>query len=285
MARAPQPADSGIDPINAPTDLLGDLYHVLLRAPWWVTLLAIAALFLSVNILFALVFLTTGGIAGARAGSFSDAFFFSVQTAGTIGYGAMYPVTRAANFAVTLESIAALVVVAVATGLVFSKFSIPVAKLEFARCAVIYRREGVPTLAIRLANTRGNFIVEAQVHVTLTRAEVSREGVPTYRMHDLQLTRVWSPALGRSWQVLHPIGPDSPLRGATEESLRGEDLEIMVSVSGLDGTSSQNIQGNWRYLPENLKFGFRYADMLSPKPDGRVQLDFAKLHDITPAEL
>ncbi|TMA26111.1 MAG: ATP-sensitive inward rectifier potassium channel 10, partial [Deltaproteobacteria bacterium] len=111
------------------------------------------------------------------------------------------------------------------------------------------------------------------------------EGVPSYRMYDLTLTRNWSPALGRSWQVLHPIGPDSPLHGATEESVRGQDMEIMVSVSGLDGTSSQNIQGNWRYLPEGIKFGFRYADMLSAKPDGRIQLDFSRLHEITPAAL
>jgi inward rectifier potassium channel len=285
MSRAPKVQDSGIDPINAPQDLFGDLYHVMLSSPWWVTIAGIAGLFLGVNLLFALVYLLTGGIANARSGSFADAFFFSVQTAGTIGYGAMYPVTRAANIAVTFESIAALVIVAVATGLVFAKFSIPHAKLEFARHAVVYRREGVPTLAIRLANTRGNFIVEAQVHVTLTRAETSKEGVPSYRMHDLKLTRTWSPALGRSWQVLHLIGPDSPLHGATEESLRGQDMEIMITVSGLDGTSSQTIQGQWRYLPEDLKFGHRYADMLSPKPDGRIELDFAKLHDITPAAL
>jgi len=285
MPRPPPPPDSGIDPINAPQDLFGDLYHVMLRSPWWVTMVAIAAMFLAVNVVFAVVFLMTGGIANARTGSFVDAFFFSVQTAGTIGYGAMYPTTPAANLAVTLESIASLVVVAVATGLVFSKFSIPQARLEFARCAVIYRRDGVPTLAIRLANTRGNFIVEAQVRVTLTRAETSTEGVPSYRMYDLSLTRNWSPALGRSWQVLHPIGPDSPLHGATEESVRGQDMEIMVSVSGLDGTSSQNIQGNWRYLPEGIKFGFRYADMLSAKPDGRIQLDFSRLHEITPAAL
>src|SRR5207302_76308 len=112
-------------------------------------------------------------IANARPGSLEDAFFFSVQTAGTIGYGSMYPVTPAANFAVTAESIGSLLMVAMATGLVFAKFSIPQARLEFARSAVIHRRDGVPTLAIRLANTRGNFIVEAQVHVTLTRLEPS----------------------------------------------------------------------------------------------------------------
>jgi inward rectifier potassium channel len=286
MAKKP-PADddSGIDIVHAPQDLFGDLYHVLLRAPWWVTLLAISVLVLVVNLFFALVYLFTGGIAGARAGSFADAFFFSVQTVGTIGYGAMYPQTTAANLAMTVESIAALLVAAIATGLVFAKFSIPRAKLEFARNVVIFRYDGVPTLAIRLANTRANFILEATVKVTLSRAEVSKEGVPFYRMYDLRLVRDRSPALGRSWQVLHPILPESPLHGATEESLRAQDIEIIVSVMGIDGTSSQTVHGRHRYLPEEMRFGFRYADMLSPPgPDGRLTLDYAKLHELTKAE-
>jgi inward rectifier potassium channel len=285
MAKKPPADDSGIDVVNAPQNLLGDLYHVLLRAPWWVTLLAIAALVLLVNLFFALVYLYTGGIANARAGSFADAFFFSVQTVGTIGYGAMYPQTPAANLAMTVESIAALLVAAISTGLVFAKFSVPQARLEFAKNAVIFRYDGVPTLAVRLANTRGNYIAEAMVRVTFTRAEFNKEGVPFYRMYDMRLARDRSPALGRSWQVLHPILPDSPLHGATEESVRGQDMEILVSVTGIDGTSMQTVHGRYRYLPEDLRFGFRYADMLSPPgPDGRVTLDYAKLHEITKAE-
>jgi inward rectifier potassium channel len=285
MARKPPDEDTGIDVVNAPQDLLGDLYHVLLRAPWWVTILVIAGMVLLMNLVFALVFLWTGGVAGAQAGSFRDAFFFSVQTAGTIGYGAMYPQSTAAQLAMLVESIATLVVAAVATGLVFSKFSIPQARLEFAREAVVYRNNGLPTLAFRLANTRGNYILEAQVRVTLTRAETSKEGVFSYRMYDLRLVRDRSPALGRSWQVLHIISEDSPLRGATLESLREQDAELIVTVTGIDGTSSQTVHGRHRYLPEQLRFGCRYADMLKPKPDGRLELDFARMHDVIPAQL
>jgi inward rectifier potassium channel len=285
MAKQPPADDTGIDVVNAPQDFLGDLYHVLLRAPWWVTLLAIAALVLLVNIFFAFVYLFTGGIANARAGSFADAFFFSVQTVGTIGYGAMYPQSRAANAAVTVESIAALLVAAISTGLVFAKFSIPQARLEFARNAVISPYDGVPSLAVRLANMRGNYIIEATVKVTLTRSEVNKEGVPFYRMYDLRLLRDRSPALGRSWQVLHPILEGSPLHGATEESLRRQDVEIVVSVMGIDGTSMQTVHGRHRYLAADLRFGYRYADMLSlPGPDGRVTLDYSKLHELKKVE-
>ncbi|HTO99527.1 MAG TPA: ion channel [Myxococcales bacterium] len=281
---APLPQDDGgIDVVNAPQDLWGDLYHELMRAPWWLTLLCIAAMVLAINLLFALVYVSTGGIAGARHGSFADAFFFSVQTVGTIGYGAMYPQSMAAHLAVTAESIVSLVAVALATGLVFTKFSIPVAKLEFARNAVLYVQDGVRTLALRMANRRGNFIVEAHARVTLVRGETTREGVFFYRLYDLRLVRERSSVLGRSWTVFHRIEGDSPLRDLTPESLRGADVELIVSLNGTDGTTYQTMHSRHRYLPEEISFGVRYADMLTPKPDGRVELDYSRLHDTVPA--
>ena len=283
---APLPQDdTGIDVVNAPQDVWGDLYHELVRAPWWMTLVAIAAMVLAINVFFALVYVITGGIANAEHGSFADAFFFSVQTAGTIGYGAMYPQSMAAHLAVTAESIVSLVALALATGIVFTKFSIPVAKLEFARTAVIFVQDGVRTLAVRMANRRGNFIVEAQSRATFIRAETTREGVFVYRLYDLKLVRDRSSALGRSWTVLHRIDGDSPLRDVTVESIRGADVELLVSVTGIDGTTWQTLHARHRYLPEEVQFGVRYADMLSPKPDGRLQLDYAKLHDTVPASL
>ena len=283
MARPSPQDDTGIDVVHAPQDGWGDLYHELLRAPWWVTLLAIAAGVLAVNVVFALVFVLTGGIANARHGSFADAFFFSVQTLGTIGYGALYPQTLAAHLAVTAESIVSLVAIGLSTGLIFTKFAIPVARLEFARNAVVYLQDGVRTLGIRVANRRGNFIVEASVRVTLVRAETTPEGLFFYRLYDLTLARDRSNAIGRSWLVLHRIEETSPLRGLTVEMLRDADLEIQVAITGIDGTTSQTLHGRYRYLPEDLKLGMRYADMLTPKPDGRIELDYAKLHDLVPA--
>jgi inward rectifier potassium channel len=275
--------DTGIDVVNAPKDFWGDLYHELLRAPWWLALTSIAAMVLAINLVFALVYVVTGGIANARHGSFADAFFFSVQTVGTIGYGAMYPQTMAAHLAVTAESIVSLVAVALATGIVFTKFSMPVARLEFARDVVLYVQDGMRTLALRVANRRGNFIVEAQVRVTLVRAETTKEGLFFYRLHDLRLVRNRTSALGRSWTVLHRIEEDSPLRDLTPDSLLSADVELIVAVTGLDGTTSQTLHARHRYLPEEFRFGARYADMLSPRPDGRVELDYAKLHHTLPA--
>jgi len=279
MASPASQDDTGIDVINAPQDVWGDVYHELLRAPWSLTLLAIAGMVLAIDVVFALAYLVTGGVANARPGSFADAFFFSVQTLGTIGYGAMYPQTAAAHWVVTAESIASLFAVALATGIVFTKFSIPVAKLEFARSVVIYLQDGVRTLAIRLANRRGNFIVEAQVRVTLVRAETSKEGLFFYRLYDLPLVRDRSSALGRSWILLHRVVEGSPLATMSAESLRTADLELNVAVTGVDGSTYQTMHALYRYMPEDFRFGERFADMLSPKPDGRLELNYARLHD------
>src|SRR5437016_1841077 len=109
--------------VNAPRATARDVYHMMLAAPWWFALALIVVLFLGLNTLFAALYYFTHGIANARPESFADAFFFSVQTMGTIGYGAMYPASLVANVLVVAEAVVSLVVTAMATGIVFAKFS------------------------------------------------------------------------------------------------------------------------------------------------------------------
>lgn len=91
--------------VGVPAAGLRDLYHWLLRVPWWAALAVIVGGYLLLNALFAAIYLAVGGIANAASGSYLDAFFFSVQTMGTIGYGSMYPATRLANAMVVAESV------------------------------------------------------------------------------------------------------------------------------------------------------------------------------------
>jgi inward rectifier potassium channel len=240
----------------------------------------LAAIFLAANALFALGFLVTGGIANARDGSFADAFFFSVQTMGTIGYGAMYPRGPGANVLVVGEAIVGLALTALATGLVFSKFSRSTARMAFTREAVISPVNGVPTLMIRVGNRRGNSIVDAQVRVVLSRTERTAEGRTFYRMYDLKLTRERIPSLSRSWTVFHTIEADSPLHRLTPEQAREQDLELGVSVVGLDDTTMQTVHAAHRYFARQLLWGARHADVLSETEDGNLLLDLGKFHDV-----
>ena len=272
--------DSGIDLVNKPPETFSDLYHRMLRASWRVTVLVIATLVMTVNVVFAVAFYIVGGIGGARHGSFADAFFFSVQTVATIGYGAFYPQSLGAHILVTLESIVGILVAAISTGLVFAKFSIPTARIAFSRKAVITQLNGVRSLIFRVGNLRGNYVVDAQMRMTLTHLEKTQEGRSLYRMLDLPLLRERSPSLGRTWSIVHQIDDKSPLKDATPQSLIDTETELQAAITGMDSTSSQAVHARYRYDAEDILFEKRLADMLSPKPDGRVKLDFAKFHDV-----
>jgi inward rectifier potassium channel len=263
---------------------LRDFYHSLLERPWWVTIAAISGAFLTANALFALVYLTVGGVAHAAPSSFRDAFFFSVQTMGTVGYGAMFPESTGANVVVTAEAITGLTLTALATGLVFAKFSRSTARLIFTENATISLLNGVPALSFRLGNERGNEIVDAQLKVVLVRTERTAEGKTFYRMLDLTLTRQRALSLSRSWNVVHVIDVGSPLYGETPASLAAKEVELQVQVIGLDDATMQMVHGGHRYFARQILWGHRMADVLSETPDGHLLLDLRKFHDVEPTD-
>jgi inward rectifier potassium channel len=259
-----------------PKTPLRDFYHHLLRLPWWATFAAIAAAFLAANTLFAFVFLFVGGIARARPGSFLDAFFFSVQTMGTIGYGNLEPATVGANVVVVVESIASLILTALATGLVFAKFSRSTARVLFTNEAVISPMNGQPTLMFRMSNQRGNLIVGVHVRVSLGRTEKTAEGETFYRTLDLKLQRDHLQSLSRSWVALHTIDEESPLFGETPESAALKDIEVQILAVGLDDTSMQTVHAAHRYFTHQIVWGRRFADIISESPEGDVIVDLRK---------
>jgi inward rectifier potassium channel len=261
---------------------LHDFYHALLRLPWWVTVAAISGVFLVANAVFAVAYLLVGGIAHGQPGSFADAFFFSVQTMGTIGYGALYPESLAANLLVVAQSITSLTLTALATGLVFAKFSRSTALLVFTRQAVISPMNGVPTLMFRLGNQRGNQIVDARIRVVMVRSEKTAEGGTFYRMLDLKLQRDHSLSLSRSWSALHPIDAQSPLAGETPQSVEAKEIELQVSVVGIDDITMQTVHAGHRYFTHQILWGRRHADVLSEASDGDLILDLRKFHDVEP---
>jgi inward rectifier potassium channel len=265
---------------GATMPLFRNVYHRFLQAKWSVALGAIIATFLAINTLYGALYFATGSVANARPDSFFDAFMFSVQTLATIGYGMMVPQTVLANVFVASEAVVGLLLTAISTGLVFAKFTLSPAMIDFAHQAVITPMNGVPTLMIRLGNMRDNAIVEATARVSLFRTEVTAEGTTWYRTLDLPLARERTPALSRSWYILHPIEERSPLHGATAESLKRDEVEIIVSLTGIDETSMQPVHARKRYVDEQILFGVRYADMLSTRADGTLVLDVARFHEV-----
>jgi inward rectifier potassium channel len=265
--------------LGAPRPGLRDLYHGLLRVPWWATFALIVGGYLLLNVLFAVLYLMMGGVANVQSGSFLDAFFFSVQTMGTIGYGAMYPITRAAHFLVVAESVVGLVVTALATGLVFARFSQVRARLMFSRVATISPMDNVPTLTVRIGNERRSAIIDAHFRMTLTRTTRTSEGVTIYRATEMKLMRNRAAALARSWMIAHRIEPGSPLQGDTPESLTATEVEITIEVSGIDDTALQPVHARKVFPAASIVWGARLADVITETEDKMI-IDLAKFHDI-----
>lgn len=272
-----------IERVGDPRRLWDDLYHRLLSARWRWVLLTVMVVYLALNALFATLYLLGGDcIENARPGSVTDAFFFSVQTMATIGYGKLVPRTPYANLVVSVEALTGLLSTAMATGLMFAKFARPSARVMFSDCVVMVPRDGVPSMVFRVANARGNQIVEAALHVTLLRAERTAEGEPVRRFHDLALVRSSNPVFILSWTAVHAIGPGSPLAGATPEKLREWDAQIIVSVVGMDETSGQTVHARRAYSSDDFRWNERFVDIIELAPDGRRRMNFLRFHETQP---
>ncbi len=269
---------------DRPAGYFTDLYHHLLTSSWPALLAQIAAMFVILNAAFALGYLSDGGIANARPGSFTDVFFFSVETMATVGYGRMIPVTLLAHLLMSVEALTGLIGFAVVTGLIFAKFSRPTARVRFSRVAVISPRDGVPSLMFRMANVRANQIVEAQVHVVFARQERTAEGEEVRRFRDLELTRYRNAIFAYSWTAVHPILPGSPFFGATREELIAADADLTISLTGIDETFSQTVYARHYYNAEEIIWGARLADITMHTPDGGFALDMSQFDETVPAE-
>jgi len=262
---------------------LADLYHFLLSAPWRRLIAVITTAYLVVNGLFAAGYLLLGdAIENARPGSFADAFFFSVQTMATVGYGKLAPRTLGANVLSTIEIITGMIWLTCVTGLVFAKFARPTARVLFSRHAVVAPYDGVPSLMFRMANARASQIVEAGVSVVMVRREVTREGDEVRRMHDLRLRRSRSASFTLTWTAVHPIDRESPIFGETEDSLRRSEATFTVSFSGYEEGLAADVHARGTYPADRVRFGHRLRDVLVTLPDGQRAIDYRRFDDIEP---
>ena len=263
--------------------LFTDFYHHLLTSSWPALLLQIVIAFVVINTVFAFGYYLDGGIENAR--SFSDVFFFSVQTIATIGYGKMSPTTMVSQILMSVEAVCGLINFALITGLIFAKFSRPTARVRFSRVAVISKRDGVPSLMFRMANVRSSQIVEAQIHVAFSRDERTREGEYVRRFYDLELARYRNGIFAYSWTAVHPIQPGSPFYGATPEEMIKSEANLTVSLTGIDEVFSQTVYARYSYRAADIIWGARLADIIDENAEVGARFNYANFDEVEPAEL
>jgi inward rectifier potassium channel len=202
-----------------------------------------------------------------------------VETIATIGYGVMSPATLYANLVMTIESSVGILFAALTTGLIFARFSRPTARVMFSRVAVVGPHNGTPTLTVRMANQRRNQMLAAEVVMTLVRDERTTEGILLRRFYDMKLVRDRSPIFAMTFTAMHEIDELSPLSGSTPEMLAELNAELVISTSGIDETLVQPVHARTSYLPHEILWDHRFADIMGYTEDGRRAIDYSRFHD------
>jgi inward rectifier potassium channel len=258
-----------------------DLYHWLLTTSWGVFAAVGLCAYLTANAVFALIYLSDpNGIQGARPGNFADAFFFSVQTIGTIGYGVLAPRDLFANVVMTVENFFGLSFVAVSTGVIFARVSRPTARVIFSKNALVTTHDGKMTFLFRAANERANRVLEAEVSLSLTRDVFLKEGGLMRRFEDLKVVRARSPLFALTWTIMHVIDETSALYGLDQDDLKVQGGQILVVLSGVDETFAQRIHARHSYVPADILWERRFADVMSVDDAGVRTIDYGRFHDL-----
>ncbi|MDB4907904.1 MAG: channel, inward rectifier [Gemmatimonadetes bacterium] len=263
------------------------LYHWLLTMSWPKFLGLTAIGYLVINAIFAVGYVwagpgALGGIEAAQmGGTFGKAFFFSVHTFATIGYGTVSPMGLAANVIVTLESLVGLLGFALVTGVLFSRFARPTAAIIFSERAVVAPYRGGTAFMFRVTNGRSNQLIELEAKVQFSRLQGDSR-----RYSQLTLERTRVVFFPMSWTIVHPIDEKSPMWQMTGDDLLRQEAEFLILLSGTDETFSQTVHARSSYRAEEIAFGHRFVSVYKPVgPDGTVRIDVRKLSDTEPAEV
>ncbi len=262
---------------------LRDPYHFAVTVSWPMFAgLAFAGL-IAINAAFAALYvLSPGSVQNLPRGDLASAFFFSLETMATVGYGEMAPATVYGHVVAAAEIVVGMASTAILTGILFVRFSRPQARILFAECAVVTVHNGRPTLMIRIANGRLTMLTHAAARLGVLMAERSDEGQAFRRVHELALQRDNLPVFPLSWTLIHVIDADSPLAGYDAERARADDLRLFLTVSARDSALSAEVQDIHSYDAEHLAFGQRFVDMVWQDEAGRTTADLARLSLMEP---
>jgi inward rectifier potassium channel len=260
-----------------------------MTSTWPVFVGVLAAAFLVLNVAFALIYAAGGelgepSIANARPGSLSDLFFFSVETTSTVGYGDMHPQTLFGHVVATIENFVGMFSLALMTGLMYARFSRPRARLVFAQNPVVFDHDGQQTLAFRVANERSSFITEAAARLWMLGPTITKENRRFVSFQPMKLTKSENPMFALTWTLFHPIDEESPLFGLDSETIAASELNLLLSLTGYDESSGQNVRSRHAYAAQDLRFGYEFVDIVTIDPDGARRVNYSRVHDLRATE-
>jgi inward rectifier potassium channel len=257
-----------------------DISHRSMTASWPSFIAGAVLVFAVFNAGFGLLYwIGDQPISNVARNDYLDYLYFSIETLSTAGYGDMHPQTHYGHFIATVELFTGIFSMSLMTGLIFSRFSRPRARLLFVNNPVIAMQDGERTLMVRVANERHNVIGNATARLWVLKNTISKEGQPIRRFSELSLLKNEHPALALSWTLYHTLDETSLLHDLDADGMKAVGIALAVVVSGYDVVAAQTIHARKTYDHTDIRFGQRYADILENLDDGRIRIDYGKFHD------
>lgn len=267
------------------------MYHELLSMSWTRFNLFVLLTYVVINTVFALLYLLVGvhELAGAQGGgplqNFLDAFFFSGQALTTVGFGRISPVGMGASIIAAVESMFGLLGFALATGLLYGRFSRPNVRLVYSASALIAPYKEINAFMFRIINARKNQLIELEMQVIFSRLERMENGELIRRYYALELERAKVNFFPANWTIVHPIVPSSPLAGTTEDELRESSAEFLILFKAFDDTFSQTVHSRHSYTYDEVVWGAKFESVFTNTPGETTVFDMEKFHAYSPARL
>ncbi|HEY4335811.1 MAG TPA: ion channel [Puia sp.] len=262
------------------------IYHRMLSMSRWKFIALLVVSYFFINLIYSSVYLMVGleGLQGVTATTmwqrWKEAFFFSAETFTTVGYGRVNPVGDGANLVAAVEAMSGWLSFALATGLIFGRFSRPKSYLLFSDVALVSPFKGNTALMFRFAPYKDNHtLTDVQIRVNMG-LKMMKDGSAEYVYYDLNLERTKVESLPMNWTVVHPIDDQSPLQGFTSEDMEASDVEIYVLIRGFDDVYSNLVQQRTSYTYHEIRFDGKFVPMYRESEDGRTTiLELHKLNE------
>src|SRR6516225_6088919 len=266
--------------INAKKFDWRDTYHFILTLTWPGFAGLIFGVYLIINIVFAALYmLDAHAVAEMPPGSFLHAFFFSVETLATVGYGHMYPDSVYGHLISMFEIMVGMFGLAVITGLIFVRFSRPTARIHFSKVVVIAPFDGVPNLMIRVANLRHHVMIEPEFRMMLLRNIITTEGDDVRRFRSLTLDFDHLITFPAVLTVRHRIDEESPLFGMTPHAFQQQDIRIVASIVGVETVIVAPVQSFGDYNYDQIEWNRRFVEIYDQNQEGDWTVDYARIDE------
>lgn len=260
-----------------------DFYSYLISISWSKYIFLTFSFYIVINLLYASIYYALGEEAISHTNKeisyFMNCFYFSIQTFTSLGYGALSPGTNFANIVVTFESFSGIIGIALTTGLLYGRFSKPSSKIIFSDKALFTRVDDTPAIMFKVVNSRKSVLLNAKSKMILSiQGDKENSNEKNYHILKLQISTI--PFFPLTWNIVHLIDDDSPIKDIDFNQFKSRSPELICTIEAFDETHSQSIIAIKSYANDQWLANKKFKKSFYKNNQGTTILDINSINDL-----